>query len=193
MNRRGLYAITPENGDIVRRTALALEGGVALLQFRSKQGDRALAAEIARLARRHGVSLIVNDDVELALEIDAAGAHLGRDEGDLAHARKKLAGRILGVSCYGDPALASAAVAAGADYIAFGSVFASPTKPSAIRAPLELFNRKFGVPVAAIGGITLENAPAVIAAGADLLAVISDVFDAPDIRLRASQYGRLFQ
>jgi thiamine-phosphate pyrophosphorylase len=89
---------------------------------------------------------------------------------------------------------AQAAVRAGADYVAFGSVFASPTKPGAARAPLSLFGsaRTLGVPLAAIGGITLENAPQAIAAGADLLAVISDLFDAPDIPARAREYGRLF-
>ena len=103
--------------------------------------------------------------------------------------------RILGASCYNDLGLARAAVAAGADYVAFGSVFASPTKPNAGRAPLALFReaKALGVPVAAIGGITLDNAPQVIAAGADLLAVISDLFDAPDIRARARAYGELFR
>ena len=82
----------------------------------------------------------------------------------------------------------------GADYVAFGSVFASPTKPAAVRAPLSLFSdaKSLGVPLAAIGGITLQNAPQLIAAGADLLAVISDLFDAPDIRQRAGDYGKLF-
>jgi thiamine-phosphate pyrophosphorylase len=91
---------------------------------------------------------------------------------------------MLGASCYNDERLARAAVAAGADYVAFGSVFPSPTKPQAVRAPLRLFGeaRALGVPLAAIGGITLENAPQLLAAGADLLAVISDLFDARDIR-----------
>jgi len=120
--------------------------------------------------------------------------HLGREDGDLRAARARLRGRILGASCYNDLALARAAAAAGADYIAFGSVFASPTKPGAVRAPLELFRdaRALGVPLAAIGGITLASAPHLIAAGADLLAVISDLFDAPDIRMRAQDYGKLF-
>jgi thiamine-phosphate pyrophosphorylase len=101
---------------------------------------------------------------------------------------------VLGASCYNDAGLARTAVHAGADYVAFGSVFASPTKPGAVRAPLSLFGeaKALGVPVAAIGGITLDNAPKLIAAGADLLAVISDLFDAPDVRQRARDYGRLF-
>ena len=106
--------------------------------------------------------------------------------------RARLGGKILGASCYDSLESARAAVRAGADYVAFGSVFPSPTKPDARRAPLSLFRQELGVPLCAIGGITLDNAPAVIAAGASLLAVISDVFDAPDIGARAHQYGRLF-
>jgi thiamine-phosphate pyrophosphorylase len=188
---RGLYAITPQRPDLERIRA-ALEGGVSLLQYRSKERNADEARAVLQLARSFGVPVIVNDDLELALEIGADGAHLGRDDGDLRAAREKLSGRILGVSCYNDLALARAAVRAGADYVAFGSVFASPTKPQAVRAPLSLFTAAVGVPKAAIGGITLGNASAVIGAGADLLAVISDLFDAPDVRLRAMEYGKLF-
>ena len=194
MKLRGLYAITPETGDVERRTRLALEGGLALLQYRQKKRDLDLARAIVRLGKEFRVPVIINDDVGLALELDAAGAHLGRDDGDLAPARKCLHGKLLGVSCYDDATLARAAVNEGADYVAFGSVFSSPTKPSAVRAPLDLFAdaKPLGVPLAAIGGITLDNAPRLIAAGADLLAVISDLFDAPDIRQRARDYAKLF-
>jgi thiamine-phosphate pyrophosphorylase len=193
MKRRGLYAITPESGPVLDKVRRALEGGIALLQYRRKAAAAPEEAKaLLALARRHGVPFIVNDDVGLALEIGADGVHLGRDDGEIAAARAALPGGILGVSCYDRADLARAAVAAGADYVAFGSVFASPTKPGAVRAPLSLFRENPGVPLCAIGGITLENAPAVIAAGADLLAVVSDLFDAPDIRSRASQFGRLF-
>jgi thiamine-phosphate pyrophosphorylase len=192
---RGLYAITPEGPDLEAKVRAALEGGVALLQYRRKKGDAAEAKRIAALAREFGVPFIVNDSVGLALETGAAGAHLGRDDGDLAAARERLGTRILGASCYAQLGAARAAVAAGADYVAFGSVFPSPTKPNAVRAPLSLFRdaRALGVPLAAIGGITLDNAPALVEAGADLLAVISDLFDAPDIRARARQYRKLFE
>ena len=192
MRLRGLYAVTPEASDAVAKVRLALEGGVALLQYRRKRRDLAEARAVAALARRHRVPLIVNDDVELALELDADGVHLGRDDGDLRAARRRLGHRILGASCYDDPELARRAVEAGADYVAFGSVFASTTKPAAVRAPLALFATRLGVPLCAIGGITLENAPRVLGAGADLLAVVSDLFDAPDIRARAAQYQGLF-
>ncbi|OFZ84009.1 MAG: hypothetical protein A2W21_00555 [Betaproteobacteria bacterium RBG_16_66_20] len=132
--------------------------------------------------------------VALALESGADGVHLGRDDGDLAAARAKLRGKLLGVSCYNSLAAARASVAAGADYIAFGSVFPSPTKPAAVRAPLALFGeaRSLRVPLVAIGGITLDNAPQLLVAGADCLAVISDLFDAPDIAERARSYGKLW-
>jgi thiamine-phosphate pyrophosphorylase len=191
MTLRGLYAVTQDPPGF-ERIEQALRGGVALLQYRCKQRDVARAQDIVALGRRYGVPVIVNDDVELALEVDADGAHLGRDDGDLAAARKRLGTKLLGASCYNDPSLARAAVRAGADYVAFGSVFASPTKPAAVRAPLSLFAQDLGVPVAAIGGITLQNAGQVLAAGADLLAVLTDLFDAPDIAQRAAQYRELF-
>lgn len=192
MKLRGLYAITPETPDLVDKVRQALDGGVALLQYRRKRRDLDEARTVAALARRHRVPLIVNDDVELALELGADGVHLGRDDGDLGAARRRLPGRILGASCYNDAELARRAIDAGADYVAFGSVFASPTKPGAVRAPLALFATELEVPLCAIGGITLENAPRLLEAGADLLAVVSDLFDASDVAARAAQYRKLF-
>ncbi|HEY8068519.1 MAG TPA: thiamine phosphate synthase [Burkholderiales bacterium] len=198
MKLRGLYAITPElaaGEDLMRRVAQALEGGIAMLQYRSKGVQRLDEAKnLARMCRARSVPFIVNDDLVLALECGADGVHLGKDDGELAAVRARLAGKLLGASCYDSLAAARAAVAAGADYVAFGSVFSSPTKPSAVRAPLSLFGeaRALGVPLVAIGGITLENAPQLLRAGADGLAVISDLFDAPDVAERARGYGKLF-
>jgi thiamine-phosphate pyrophosphorylase len=196
---RGLYPITPDMADtnaLLLKVEEALKAGVAMLQYRNKaiSKDKRLlqAKELAALARGYGVPLIVNDDVEIALAVGANGAHIGKDDGDLGAARARLAGKILGASCYDSLESARAAVRAGADYVAFGSVFPSPTKPDAKRAPLSVFRHDLGVPLCAIGGITLENAPAVIAAGASLLGVITDVFDAPDIGARANQYRKLF-
>jgi thiamine-phosphate pyrophosphorylase len=181
----------------------ALEGGTQFIQYRNKAASRPLrraqAAEMLRICRDAGARLIINDDVWLAVEIGADGAHLGRGDapgGSLAAAREALGPkRILGVSCYNELALAEEAAAAGADYVAFGSMFPSRTKPNAVRAPLQLLGeakRRLGLPVAAIGGITLENAPQLLAAGADMLAVVSDLFDAMDIRARAEAYQQLF-
>lgn len=201
MTLRGLYAITPDTADsdaLLRRVRALLQGRPAALQYRNKLAGaaqrRAEAGALADLCRRFGVPLIVNDDVELALEVDAAGAHLGRDDGALPAARARLGTRLLGASCYDSLERARSAAAQGADYVAFGSVFASPTKPAAVRAPLALFaaTRALGVPRVAIGGITLENAPALIAAGADCVAVISAVFDAPDAAAAARAFAQLF-
>jgi thiamine-phosphate pyrophosphorylase len=199
MKLRGLYAITPEFADtatLLRSVAQALEGGISMLQYRRKAQQHIDEARVlARMCRDCAVPFVVNDDVAFALDCEADGVHLGRGDGELAAAREKLGGRLLGASCYDSLAAARAAVAAGADYVAFGSVFPSPTKPAAMRAPLTLFHdaRALGVPLVAIGGITLQNAPQLLAAGADGMAVISDLFDAPDIAARARAYGMLFQ
>jgi thiamine-phosphate pyrophosphorylase len=197
---RGLYAVTPEADDFAileGKVRAALAGGAVALQYRAKCAGACESAARARalhaLCRAHRVPLIVNDDVELALEIDAEGVHLGRDDAGLAAARARLGKRLLGASCYQDAALAREAVRRGADYVAFGSVYPSPTKPQAARAPLSLLGTDLPVPICAIGGITVENAPTLIAAGAALLAVVSDLFDAPDVRQRATQYKRLFE
>jgi thiamine-phosphate pyrophosphorylase len=194
MKLRGLYAITPESGDtetLAKKVAEALEGGIALLQYRRKaSGSFAEARRLMELTRRYKVPFIINDDVELALKIGADGVHLGRNDPDVADTKKRIP--LVGASAYDDVERARQAARAGADYVAFGSVFASPTKPMAVRAPLSLFANDLGVPLCAIGGITLENAPGLIQAGASLLAVISDLFDAPDIRARARDYARLF-
>lgn len=199
---RGLYAITPQTRDTERLVELArqcLEGGAALLQYRGKQASPGLALTQARrlaaLCRAHGAAFIVNDSIELALAVQADGVHLGREDEPARHARIVLPGAIIGVSCYADPQAAAAAAAAGADYVAIGSVFASSTKPAAPLAPLGAIARAraaSGLPVAAIGGITPENAPAAIAAGADMVAVISAVFGAPDARAAARAFALLF-
>ena len=204
---RGLYALTPETpdaADCLARVEAALRGGVRIVQYRDKSADaarqRATAQALRALTRDAGALLIVNDSLPLALAVDADGVHLGGDDGDLAAARRALGpGKILGASCYADFERARAAARAGADYVAFGTVFASPTKPHAVRADLALFGRcrdELGVPSCAIGGITRDNAAAVVAAGADLLAVISDIFqtdDAAAIAARVRAYQPLFQ
>lgn len=192
---RGLYAVTP--GSLARVEEALASGALCALQYRAKAASAAErrrdAERLAQLCRAHRVPLIVNDDLELALAVDADGVHLGREDGDLAAARARLRGKLLGASCYDCAGLAERAVAQGVDYVAFGSVFVSATKPAAVRAPLALFAMDLGVPKVAIGGITLENAPQILAAGADALAVITDLFDAPDVTARAHDYGRLFQ
>lgn len=200
---RGLYAVTPDIADtavLCRRVDAALRGGARLLQYRNKSAAAPLrleqASRLAVLCRSHGVPLVINDDLDLALDVGADGVHLGRDDAALHGARQRLGPhRLLGASCYDQPELARRAALAGADYVAFGSVFPSATKPAAVRAPLGILawaRAELPVACAAIGGITLDNAPAVVAAGADLLAVITDLFEAPDIEARARGYAALF-
>lgn len=199
---RGLYAVTPDWPDTARLEAAvadALRGGAVMIQYRNKSADGGLrreqASALQALCAAAGVPLIVNDDLALALEIGAAGVHLGRDDGSIESARARLGGqRLLGVSCYDSIERVRSAQAAGADIVGIGAMFASGTKPAAVPAPLDLLRqaRECGVVVAAIGGITLDNAPRVIAAGADLLAVVSDLFDNPDIAARAAAYAALF-
>lgn len=197
---RGLYAITDgPRADLLDAAAQVLAGGARMLQYRDKTTDaaRRLAEAVAlkRLCDTHAVPLIINDDVALAAETGAAGVHLGRDDGDVAAARAALgAGAIIGVSCYDSLELARAAAAAGADYVAFGAFFPSPTKPHAVRASPSLLRQSaaLGVPRVAIGGITPDNAPSLVEAGADFLAVISAVFSAPDARAAAQRFARLY-
>lgn len=204
MMLRGLYAIADTSVIAARDWQPAVEdalrGGATLLQYRDKGTDperrREQAAVLVDACRRHGARAIINDDVELALAVGADGVHVGRADSDAAAARERLGrGGIVGVSCYNELERAHAALAAGADYTAFGSVYPSPTKPEAVRAPLELLataRRETGLAVCAIGGITAERAPELIAAGADLLAVIGDLFDRTDITERARAYALAF-
>ncbi len=200
----GLYAIAdsaylaPERfGPAV---AAAIAGGARIIQYRDKhngaEARARIAVELAALCRRHGVPLIVNDDPLLAKQVGAHGVHLGRDDADVVAARRLLGpSALIGVSCYNDLARARSAERAGADYVAFGSFFPSPTKPRAPRADPELVRATraaLHVPIVAIGGITPENGAALIAAGADALAAIEGVFGQPDIRAAALRYARLF-
>lgn len=200
--RRGLYLLTPDladTGQLLTRVGDVL-ADAALLQYRNKAADAALRREQATallaLCRRHGVPLIVNDDIALTAAIGADGVHLGEDDDDISAARAWLKGNaIIGASCYDSFERAQRAADAGADYIAFGAFFPSPTKPHARRATPALLRAAVALrlPRVAIGGITPDNAPSLIAAGADLLAVISGVFDAADPAAAAHAYRDCFE
>ena len=192
---RGLYLITPDEADTARlldRVA-AVIGQATWLQYRNKSAGADLRAAQARalqrLCRDAGVPLIINDDPQLARDCGADGVHLGEDDGDIARARGLLGeSAIIGASCYDDIGRAARMAAAGADYLAFGAFFPSASKSTTRRATPALLHeaRALGRPLVAIGGITADNAPALVSAGADLLAVIGGVFDAPDPAVAAS-------
>ena len=184
----GLYAITPDGlaaAHLMELVDAAIAGGAEVVQYRDKSASPIELAERARalqaLCRGRGVPLIVNDHWKLAVEISADGVHLGRDDGAVKEARAALGPKaLIGVSCYGDAASALEAEQDGCDYVAFGSVFASATKPAAPGVPLAVFQeaRDIGVtlPLVAIGGITDGNLESLIAAGADAAAVINQLF-----------------
>ncbi len=205
MNRplHGLYAITDERLSpqplLIEHAEQSLRGGVRILQYRNKHGSdelrRQQALELQALCRDYDASFIINDDVELAHRLRADGVHIGEDDGSLAEARALLGPRtIIGVSCYDQLPLAKKMKDEGADYVAFGRVYPSNTKPGATRAPLNLFEeaRSLHLPVCAIGGINKGNAEAVIKAGADMLAVIHGLFASEDIETTARYLASLF-
>ena len=201
---RGLYALTdaglqpPEA--LCDRVRLAIDGGARLIQYRDKSRDARLRREQARalieLCRPRGVGVIINDDVDLAAACGADGVHLGREDAAVSAARRTLGeSAIVGASCYNSLAAAQAAAEQGADYLAFGSFFASRTKPDAVQAGVELVReakRRWHLPVAAIGGITPDNGEALLCAGVDMLAVVQGVFAATDVRAAAARYAALF-
>jgi thiamine-phosphate pyrophosphorylase len=199
----GLYALTPDlldSDELFERVGAAIAGGARAIQYRNKIASpplkRAQALALRDLCSAQSVTFIVNDDVNLAYGVDADGVHLGRDDAPLAHARRRLGhGAIIGASCYDSLDRAAAAVAAGADYLAFGSFFPSTIKPDAARAQPALLTAakaRWNVTVVAVGGITVSHAGALIDAGADALAVVTAVFGAADVRAAAKAFSDAF-
>ncbi len=201
----GLYAITDAQLIASDKFALTIEqslkGGASVIQYRDKSADNKKrlqqASALKVLCDQYNAYFIINDDIDLALAVDADGIHIGKDDTSLTAARKKLGqNKIIGVSCYNRFDLALQANEQGADYIAFGSFFASPTKPNAVKAELSLLSeakQKLGIPICAIGGINLNNAPQLVLAGADMLAVISSLFAEQDTNLASEKFSQLFQ
>lgn len=197
----GLYAITQTDhkspAQVLADVAAAIRGGAAVVQYRDKNpaDAQALASDLLSLCHRHHVPLIINDHIGLALAVGADGVHLGKDDGHVALARKQLGqDAIIGVSCYDSIDRAWAAQQEGADYVAFGRFFPSSSKPLAASAHIQTLTAakaQLAVPIVAIGGILPENGGALLAAGADFLAVIGGLFDdEPEQAARA--YRQLF-
>ena len=208
----GLYGITPEWNEperLQKAVAQACEGGMRVLQWRHKTMPEPLAMETAaslqELCRTFGVTFIVNDNWQMALALDADGVHLGKSDASIATVRAELQRRgrqqpfIIGVSCYDSLDLAEQVMQARPDYIAFGALFPSLVKPEAVHAPLSLFRAAaqlrhgdYQPALVGIGGINPQNAALVTEAGADSIAVITGLFDQPDIRATAAAYAALF-
>lgn len=200
----GLYAVTPNELDtklLVAKVEAALKGGVRLIQYRNKAAGKSLllrqATALLAVCRVYGVPLIINDHLDLCARIDADGLHLGAADCKPGPVRRLLgADKIIGVSCYNQLALAQEAEADGADYVAFGACFSSETKPNAVSAPLNLFmqaKQQLKIPVVGIGGINIDNAAQVKAAGADAIAVISTLFDAKNITTLTRQFNSIYK
>ncbi|MDD2686025.1 MAG: thiamine phosphate synthase [Gallionella sp.] len=199
----GLYAVTPDESDtaiLIRKVRRALQGGARVLQYRNKSADAALqlhqASALRDLTREFNTTFIVNDDAALASQVDADGVHLGGEDGSVGAARAMLGeAKLIGVSCYNRAPLALAAVQQGADYVAFGAFFPSSVKPEAVKAEVSMLRGarpEIHVPIVAIGGITQQNGAMLIEAGANSLAVISALWDAPDIEQAAKEFSTLF-
>lgn len=205
MKLRGLYAITDSQllaGRFLSHVEAALEGGVCLLQYRDKSDDAARrlreAEALMALCERYGTQLIINDDAELAARL-GVGAHLGQTDGPLTPARALLGRQaIIGSTCHASLELAQQAAKEGANYVAFGRFFNSVTKPGAPAASVDLLEQaraQVKLPIAVIGGITLDNAAPLVAHGADLLAVIHGLFgadSAQEVTRRARAFNALF-
>lgn len=200
---RGLYAVTrdlADTADLVARVEAAIDGGATSIQYRNKLADMALrhrqAEALARLAVKRNVLLVINDDPALCKDVAADGVHLGEDDDSVAAARHIVGPeRLIGVSCYNDFGRAQTAIAAGADYVAFGSFFPSSVKPEARHADLGLLARaaELRVPVVAIGGINASNARELRRDGAHAVAVITAVFDAQDVTAAARAIADVFR
>jgi thiamine-phosphate pyrophosphorylase len=197
-----LYAITDSilmpDEKLFSGVEAALKGGCKFVQYRDKSQniERRFtdATKLLMLCKQYNANLIINDDAKLAQQINAHGVHLGQGDGDIKAARLLLGDdAIIGVTCHDSLELAEQAIADGATYIAFGRFFSSNTKPDARPAPLNLLTQaraKFpNTIIAAIGGITTENANNVLTAGADLIAVCHSLFAANDIEAQAKLFN----
>jgi thiamine-phosphate pyrophosphorylase len=200
---KGLYLVTPDWDDTERLVAVSeagLKGGAALLQYRHKTAGEALrreqAAALLALCRRHGKPFIINDYPELCIELDADGVHVGGTDAAVAAVRQQVGpGRIVGASCYGSMELAHAAQAAGASYVAFGGFYPSRIKKYEVSTQVDIVTRagsEIALPNVVIGGMTRDNAVPLVAAGADMVAVISSVYFADDPESAARELCGLF-
>ncbi len=202
---KGLYAITENRlmpaGVVLEMVKEALAGGARIVQLRDKHSSDgqliALAKKLKRLCHSYDALFLVNDRVELARLVEADGVHLGKDDASCEEARQILGKEsIIGVSCYNELERAIAAERAGANYVAFGSFFPSPTKPEAVRVSLDIISRAkslLDIPVCCIGGITSENVHQLVQCGADMAAVISDLWKSPNIEAKARSFARAFE
>lgn len=199
----GLYLVTPDWDDTEKLIAIseqALLGGARILQYRHKSAVAALRKQQAQalqiLCRRHQCLFIINDHVDLCLELDADGIHVGGTDASVAQVRAQVgADKIVGASCYGDLQLARNAHQQGASYIAYGGFYPSRIKKYPVTTPFDIVTRsklEIPVPTVVIGGMTIENCRPLINNGADMVAAISSVFMADDPKSATEGFVALF-
>ncbi len=201
---RGLYLIT--NDDPIQQLLTKLQaalatGQVAILQYRRKKVQRSAQPQeiqqIKALCEQYQTPFVINDDLDFAVQF-GLGVHLGQSDGEVADAVARLPqGVIIGRTCVGSLELAEQAIHEGASYVAFGAIYATPTKPEAGCIGITVLQQAqhaFDVPICAIGGLSVENSQPVIAAGAGLCAVISDILALPveKIPMRVNAWAKLF-
>jgi len=199
----GLYPVTDTSllKNLTEQVRLTLEGGARVVQYRDKSNDHTRrlneARQLKKLCYEYNALLIINDDIQLAIDTNADGVHLGAEDQDLSQARSELGkNKIIGISCYNQLDLAIEAERHGANYVAFGSFFSSAIKPDAVKADIELLHQaqqQISIPIAAIGGITLQNAQTLVTAGANMLAVINGVFAQKAIQSTAQAFSSLYK
>lgn len=200
---KGLYVITPETAntdELIDKTHQALIGGARLVQYRNKSTDRRLQEKQAKLllqlCKHSFIPLIINDHLDLALEIDADGLHVGRDDETISEARKRLgSNKILGTSCYNDLERALHAERQGVDYVAFGAFFPSQTKTDTVPVTGDFIRNarnRINIPIVGIGGIEPHNALSAIHSGCDAIAVCHSVYTAKSIKTQTMQFAQLF-
>lgn len=198
----GLYVITPDEPDTNKLSAMVLatlKGGARLVQYRAKTINKAqqfLQAEVIKeLCDRYNAYLIINDNIELCIHLDAFGVHLGKDDGMIETARKIIGTeKVIGVSCYNSLDRVRLVKDSGADYLALGAFFNTCTKPKARKVSLNIFKKarvQTQLPIVAIGGITLENAPSLISEGIKTIAVIKSLFMSDNIEATTRQFINL--
>ena len=200
----GLYAVTDEQLITEEKFNQAIEavlqGGVKIIQYRDKSSDRQKrfkqAKNLCSLCRQYEAISIINDDLELAKTVNADGVHLGKNDASLKEARQTLGSdAIIGVSCYNSLSTALSAEKNTANYVAFGTMFPSPTKPDAKPADLNIISeakQQITIPVCAIGGITEKNIQQLIQQDIDMTAVISSLFSTNDIKAAANALSKHF-
>lgn len=196
---KGLYVITDDkstpSNNVLEKVELALQGGASIVQLRDKISSDTVLEQIAvrvqKLCKEYEALFVLNDKIELAIKLQCDGLHIGKsDHKNLENIRKRFHG-IIGVSCYGDILLAKYCELMGADYVAFGSFYNSPTKPDSNIVPLKVLQEakeKITIPICAIGGINTQNLDEVISYKPDMVSVISDIWNSDNITEQSKRY-----